>query len=258
MAEFLIQALNETAAMRYWRGDIINVYNDGGIGTPIALQYVAIRVPGLDFPTAVLQREEWYIRLGFSIVSSDLPADSWTLRVEATQFNPTSNLGRLVQGKAEPFLADWGATGIIFADHAVTFTIGILDAIKSQGFWRGLDLTGLTLVEVSYDQGTGVHRCRANYSGSSLTAEQLKQSIAQNAGTIVSENTANKTITFDISRVTVRQKFEEEVKQRTESMIVRRKYRVTEAVMQYAEANSRDVTVSVGDYNTYWRNKLTE
>lgn len=258
MAEFLIQALNETAPMRYWRGDIINVYEDGGIGTPIAPQYVAIRVPGLELSTAIVQREEWWLRIAFNVISNNPVTDTFILRVEATQFNPISGLGKLTTGKVETFLSNWGATGISFTNSIVTFTIAILDAIKSLEFWRGLDLTGLVLTETDYVQSTGTHTCRVNYSNSTVIPNELKMRITMGGGVVIAENTGNKTITFTIDRQAVRSHFETEVKQRTEGMIVRRKFRISEVIMQYAEANNRDITVSVGDYNTYWRNKLTE
>lgn len=258
MAEFLIQALNETAAMRYWRGDPINCYPDGGIGTPIAPQYVAIRIPGLDVSELRTQCEEWWLRLAFTITASNLTTDSFTIKVEATEFNPTSGIGKLTAGKVETFLAGWGATGVTFSNAAVTFDVLILDAIKSPNFWRGHDLTGLILTETGYTQSTGIHTCRVNYKNSTLTAQQIKDAIAANGGTFISESTANKTVTFSVDRAAVREKLQNDVKMRAEKMIVRRKFHIAEATVAAIEAAGRDVTISVAEYNTYWRNKLAE
>lgn len=258
MAEFLIKSDSETAAQRYWRGDIINVYEDGRITEPPASGMVVVKVPGLDVPTAELQNEEWWFRLGFTILTSDLPNDTFTIKAEATEYNPNSGVGKLTQGKIENFLQKWGATGISFASSAVTFSIKILDAIKSTGFWGGADVTGLTLNEISYTQATGTHRCRVNYTNSALTAQQLKDAIAQVGATFVSENIGNKTITFDVTRQNVQDQFYADVKRRTEGMIVRRKYHISEAAMTAIEAAGGYVTVSLAEYNTYWKNKLTE
>lgn len=258
MAEFLIQALNETAPQRYWRGDIIQVYPDGTVKEPPAAGKCLLLVPGLDLAAAQSQQVEWWRRIDYTVVSSNLPSDSHRLQISATEINANSGLGKISSGRIENYLDNWGATGITFAVNSVTFDLTILDAIKSQGFWRGYDLTGLTLVEVSYTQGSGNHRCRVNYSNSSLTADQLKSAIAENGGTVVSENAGNRTITFDITRQTVRNQFQQDVKHRTEEMIVRRKFRFTEAAVAAMEEAGGLLTVSEGQYNTYFRNKLND
>lgn len=259
MAEFLIQALNETAPLRYWRGDVIGIYEDGVCIEPPSSGKVIVKVPGLAKADAESQGAEWWQRISFSILSSDLVTDSFRLTVSATEFNPTSGIGKLVAGKIEPFLENWGATGVTFASDSVTFDIKILDAIKSAGFWWGIDRTGLTFSELNYAQATGVHRCRVNYSGSGLTAEELKDFINQNGGTVTGENVGNKTITFDMVRTVVYEAFQNDVRQRVERMIVRRKFRLSEAAMQVIEADpQRWLTVGMGQYNTYWKNKLAE
>lgn len=258
MAEFLIQAKNETAEHRYWRGDVINVYPDGRCTGVPATGMVIVKVPGLSVETALARRDEWTFRLSFTVTASNLATDQFTIKAEATQYNPNSGVGRLTAGQIESYLTGWGAKSVSFANYAVTYDIAILDAIKSSSFWWGRSLTGLALTQVEYAQVGGVHRCLLNYSGSSASGEDLADLIESNGGTLVAEDPTAKTITFDISRATVRDKFERDVRRRVERMLVRRRYRVTEAALQWVEAQGRVVTVTVAAYNGYWSDRLAE
>jgi hypothetical protein len=260
MAEFLIQTNNETAPLRYWRGDVIQDYDDGTFpdGTTFAPGRAAVRVPGLARDQFRTQMAEWWRRLSYAVVSSNLAADSFRLTVSATDFNPTSGIGKLGAGMVETYLGNWGATNIIVADNAVTFDITILAAIKAKDFWRGLDITGMTLAELAYTQATGVHRCRVNYSASSRTPEELTAAIVERGGTVTGANVGNHTITFEMDRQDVRDAFQNDVKQRVEAMVVRRKFHIGEAAVQAIEAAGGMLTISIAQYNTYWKNKLTE
>jgi len=260
MAEFLIQALNETAAMRYWRGDLIEDYDDGRCIEPPSPNSgkVIVKVPGLDRITSRSQIAEWWTRLLYSVVTSDPTTDNFRLRIQATEFNPNSGIGKLTREMVETYLSSWGATNITVADNAVEFDIRILDAIKSAGFWRGLDRTGIVFAETSYNQTSGKHRCRVNYSSTALSGDDVERFAVENGCTIISHNLETKVLIFDITRQIVRDQFEQDVRRRAEKMIVRRKFHLGEAAIQAAEAAGRMMTVSIAEYNTFWRNKLVE
>lgn len=260
MAEFLIQALSETAPLRYWRGDIIQDYADGACKEPPspASGKVILKVPGLTQDASRTQMQEWWRRLSYSIVSSDLPTDTHRVRVAGSGVNPNSGIGKITREMVENYLNGWSLTVVGLGDNWVEFDANILAAIRSRSFWRGLDIAGATLTETSYAQATGVHRCRVNYSATAITGDEAERAALENGAAIVSHNRNTKVLTFDISRATVRQRFQDDVKQRVEAMLVRRKYRFTEASVAAMEANGGWLTVSEAEYNSFFRNKLND
>lgn len=258
MAEFLFQGLNETASLRYWRGDCIQSYPDGSFKEPPSAGRLMLSVPGLDLELSNSWLAEWFLRFDVSVVSSDLPNDAFRMQVQATEYNPNSGIGKITRNRIESYLNRWNATVFSISDNTVVFDVTILDAIRSERFWRNIDITGATLTQQSYTQGNGNHRCRSNYSATELRSTDVEAAITSNGGSIVNHNVDTKIVTFDVTRADVNASFQADLKELAEQMVQRRKFRISEAACQAIEAAGGWLTITEAEWNTYWQNKLQE
>jgi hypothetical protein len=249
------------------RGYIVVVKPDGHAwgrceGPP---EYGVVAVPGLD-PKAHVERERpWHMAADLSIVTADYVNDAFRMRLSAMAWNARTGEGKiteagLIKSKADRFLAAWGATGVTFGDNAAEFDIRIADAYRSRQFWNGTDLAGFTLADVSYDQATGVHRVRITYPATLTTKERDEfEALCRELTTFVSINTSTRRVTVDIRRSTVRDRFIEEVKQRVENIILRRRrYRLSEATCQAIEAAGGRLTIEAADLTARILDHLTD
>lgn len=228
-------------------------------------EYGSVSVPGLE-PQTILDRERaWTMKVGVEVVEADYAQDIFTLRASATAYNTRTGEGKvtaalLTAAKVERFLESWAATGIAFSDNAVTFTVRVADAYKTQAFW-GIGIDGLAFSEVSYDQATGIHRVRINYSALTLTTaerDKLRAALADSS-TFVSINTGQKVITVDIQRSTVRERFMEEVRERIDRITLRRRrYRLNEAACSAIEAAGGHITATAQQLAANIIDHLTE
>jgi hypothetical protein len=231
-------------------------------------EYVVIKVPGLPVGSVNIDHERtWRMAIDYAQVSADYVADSFVFTVSATRFNARTGEGKislpvLVANKAERLLENWGATGISFADNAVTFSIRIADAYRTRAFWEGRDLTGLVFTDLSYDQGTGIHRVRIDYSvrvwADTEERDDFVEALAERAA-VISHNTTTKRLTVDIARSRVRAEFQDEVRMRVESIVVRRRrYRAPESAVAVAEAAGGTLAVTQAEYQAAIIDQVSE
>lgn len=249
------------------RGYIVCLRPDGhqwGLAEGLP-EYGSVSVPGLD-PRAIVDRERpWMMRVGVDVIAADYAQDTFTLRASATAFNPTTGEGKVTRAditayKVDRFLDSWAATGIAFADNAVEFTVRVADAYKTVAFW-GIGVDGLTFTETDYDQATGVHRVRINYSALTLTTEELDnlRAALADSSTFISINTGQRYITVDIQRSTIRERFREEARQRIERIqLRRRRYRLNEAACAAIEAAGGNITATTQQLAANILDYLTE
>ena len=270
MAEILIKAVDATNADPakdrrgcYKRGYPVVVFPDGHEwgAEERSPKFIVLKLPGVSADAVKNQIENWCRRIKFTVTLSTLSTDTHTIKAEATEFNSTSGEGKLSRAVIEAFLTAWGATGIAVADNAVTFSIKIADAIKSKGFWMGGRVDDLFFTERNYAQAGGIHRTEINYSLRAFENDEDRDNwvkMAQERGTFVSHNATNKTLVMDFTREFVRGWFLEDVKQRTEQPIVRRRRRVAEAIVASAVEAGGELTLDETTYNAAVIDQMTE
>ncbi len=249
MAEILIKAISAThsdptidRAGCYKRGYPVVVMPDGQAwGTEEGLpKFVVVKVPDATVDQLRAYIAAWKRVLEFTVDSSDLPSDTHTVTVRATAVS-VSGEGAITRTMVENFLNRWGASVTTVTANAVTYTVKMLDAIESIGFW-GRNPSAVGFTEVNYTQATGTHRVRADYSATPLTPAQAAAQVRGNGCTVVSHDTVAKLITFDVTRVVVRAQFEDDVRRKLSGFVARRRFAVTAAQMDAIAAAGGTVT----------------
>ncbi len=205
---------------------------------------------------ALQYTNEWFREFNFVVESSNLPADIHTMTISATTGVSLSGNGALTRAQVEAFLNNWNASVDSVAVNSVTFTIGIFDAIKSNGFWNR-DVSSVTFTEVAYTQGNGGHRIRVDYPGV-VTAEYVEGAIKDRGGVIVSHNTETRRVTFDILRSDVRNHFETTVINRLGRTWNRRRFRLTDAEVTAIEGAGGFVIRTLAQVQASIRDRHTE
>ena len=194
------------------KGDIIVVKPDGhtwgaGEGPPT---FVVVKCPAVDVATAEAKLEPWRWNIAFEVLNSNLALDGH--RVKMT--NANKSVGGLAvpePARVQEFLDLWGATLFSSDAESVTFDIGIYTAATSVGFWA-VALDDFQFSEVSYNQGTGVHRITVEYSAhpryiddpDAFTVDAL-QRIARVGGALITQGPGS--ATFEVTRADVRERF---------------------------------------------------
>ena len=240
--------------MCYKRGDIVEVFEDSKpYVVPPAPPFLIVQVPGPTKAQAAAYMSMWERRLTFTVDQSNLTLDQhlMTVRAEASGVG-ASGLGAITREQVETFLTRWSAVVQSVAPNTVTFGVRILNAIQSEGFW-GVPVGGEDFTELSYVSATGVHRVEAQYGG--FNPESVEQRVIERGGVIVSHEPPE--IVFDITRTAVREQFEDSVKGALERAIVRRIWRLPEAVLAATEANDRYLSMSVAAFQAAVLDKRT-
>jgi len=245
------------------RGDLVAKLPDGhewGSGERLP-NFVILKLPGVKDAVIDFHIRPWYRRINYFIVGSDPVIDGFRIRIETTEYNSNSGEGKITRDMVELYLNKWGASVVSIGDNQVTFDVRILDAIKSQGFWSGVPLNLLGISEINYEQSTGVHTVRVDYSGllPYLNDENRERAIKFVVGRFSNIFTESLGVFVgDTDRAVVRQEFQDFIKRRAEGIVVYRKFYLSSAVMDVIEANGGIYTATKAQYLNYIRNKMTE
>jgi len=239
MCEILVRGVDGTCGdptANPRRGYLVVVQPDGHTwgNQECPPEYFIVKIPGLSPELTRLKTCLWNMKIQFVVLSSVPLTDTHTIKVSAVDFNSLGE-GKITAAKVRAFLENWGAKNIIGADNSVTFTVKILDAIQTKKFWGGLRIDDLFFAEKSYTPATGNHRIEINYSlkifQDQKEKDQFIRAVQENA-TLVSHDAVQKFIVLDILRSKVQQNFMEDVRQRVEPiMLRRRRFRLSEAAM---------------------------
>jgi len=231
----------------YKKGDVVFVHEDGepwgsGEGPP---KFVIVKVTGVTRAQAEQYRDHWHIELAFSVVSSDLTQDLFTIQVTNSLPGATDQAA-LTQAQVQAFLNDWNATVVSTATNSVTFTAKIYDALTSVGMWGEYARIGSTPVvsfsEQSYDQTTGLHTISADYSATPVKPAAAALAVTQRGGTVVS-NTGG-VIVFQMDRTNARAAFQQDIYQRAREVFKRRRWGFAAADVDAALAAGGIVTLT--------------
>ena len=211
MAELLILAQPRTVddpELQFATGDVVQVRPDGygwsvGEAPPM---FVVLKVPGVTVEAVQQYAYGWMFSPVFSGVDHDLVTDTYTFTLTAPYPGAAQEAG-VTAVKVEAALTSWGAVVTGTGPNSVSVSASIYDVATSPAFWDLDEIVGIQFVELTYVQGTGVHRIGLDYSGSPYKAQAIADRIIRRGGTIISHNAVTKQGAFEIGRDTVREEF---------------------------------------------------
>ena len=200
--------------------------------------------------------QSWERKIDFTTVNNNVSIDGWRIKVFAS--NPgATNLAGITRAKVESYLNKWNAEIFSTGTNRVTFDVAIYKdgsnnpgALQSEGFW-GVDVSSIVFNETSYNEGTGVHRIEADYSGTSFDSDNVENIVKSRSGIIISNE--SKVIIFDINRTDVFTYFKSEVKEALERSIYSRQFRVLGSTVDTIISTGTKTTIShsKGDRDYY-------
>ena len=115
-----------------------------------------------------------------------------------------------------------------FGSNEVVFDVTIYNALQSEAFYD-IDMAGVVFSELSYDQGTGVHRVQANYAALNNNPTYVERWFMHQGMDVVCHT--GKVSVFDATRGVVRGLFEENIRKLARKMVERRRYYFGNAVV---------------------------
>jgi hypothetical protein len=218
----------------YKKGDIIHVAPDSwqwGLkeGPP---DFVIVKVPGVSLAAAKQYMDEWRVSVSFSVVGSDPAVDGFRLALVNDTVSATGK-SAITRAQVEAFLNDWNATVVNVQSNRVVFDVLIFAALTSVGFWGEFARIGAANVvgftEQSYDQASGVHIIAADYSDFPTKGKAVEAAIAAKGGALVSHDTENKIVVYQMTRADARAEFERDVYAKLHRVYKRRRFAFSEA-----------------------------
>lgn len=277
MAEILIHAFTHDSTGDsvkdrlgvHTKGDIANIKADGWSEHPNWPQssypyqrfgkFVLIKCPEITVEESVNWRENWRDDFGYEIISQNPGQGRYVVRV--FEQNPgAAGQNNLTREKIENFLINWGCTDITFTTNSCQFTFSLWNAVRSTSFWER-DVSSIVFTLVSYNSTTGIGRISANcnviieqfvitHANDPQAEKKIKQEIErripERGGTVI--GWTDRTLTFEIERSVLLQKFRNDVKRKGEQVYIRHRYAVTQADV--------DAVIAAGGIMTLSRTQL--
>jgi len=247
----------------YRKGYVVEVFeNDKPYVNPPQPPFFILSIPELTKAQVENYMGQWQRAITYNVLQRSVPLDGWRLEIKATNAN-VSGKGHLTRAKVEEYIVNWGGQIVNVVKNGVRFDISIFSIVKSRNFW-GRDVTPIVFAEVSYDQGTGVHRVSANYNavpfppGMTMEAfeKMFSDAVTDKDGTVVS-NTGG-AVVFDIGRDVVIQRVRDELQEHSEETICRRQKYLDPAFVDAIIANGRVMTATAAQVLGYVRDRLVE
>ena len=235
------------------KGDIIGVR---ATGTPLpgpTSPHVIAEVLDLPMDDFEQYKAKWERVVDFEVVASDPAQDGFRLRLYST----TANAGQaeITKDEAEGFIQSWGGTVHSWGTNEVIFDITIYDALVSQAFWD-IDISSAVFSELSYDQGTGVHRIQADYSAMGNNPTAVERYVRRMGLTIVSHS--DRVLTYDADRTVVRAAFEKDMTDKARKNIKRCRYYFGEGVVDTIVTNGGYMTTDENTMLSYIKDKVAQ
>ena len=168
-------------------------------------------------------RDQWTLTFDWSVESNDPVLDERDVRISASPVN-VSGEGQLTWDKIDQFMTPMNITLDSQDATGVLVNYRIYEVATSPWFWGVASVVGISFDEISYDQGTGVHRIEADYSVAGFVPAKVEKRVLDNGGVIVTH--AANVITFDINRSDVNTKAKEWFDQMVENKQEERRFYV--------------------------------
>ncbi len=237
----------------HYKGDFVEVRASGSpFGGKEPEAFVLVEVPGVPMTDYEQYRRSWYCEVDFEVVNQDLAQDGFRLRMYAT--NNNGSLGAVTRADVEAFINSWGGTVHSFGANEVVFDICIFDALTSAAFWE-INVSGVQFIETAYDQDTGIHRIEADYSAIGNNPTYVERRVAEMGLTVISHD--NRVLTYDADRAVVRQNFERDLAEKSRRLIARRRYHVSETIVDYIIGQGGMVSTDLPTLAGYIQDKTT-
>ena len=194
--------------------------------------------------------DTWVKNIDYTVVNHDPVLDGY--RIDIFALVPgVSQYGNITQAGVESFLTEWNGIFQSASQNNVRFDIGIYELATSNSFWEGNDVSAVVFSEDGYDEGTGVHTIRADYSLAPFAgrADNVAGIVEVQGGTVVSD--VSDEVVFTIERLTVLGAFKESVREKVEHVLwSRQKYvNATDIDTVLAADNFMEITRAVFDGN---------
>ena len=240
----------------HYKGDVVEVRATGApFGGKEPEAFVLVEVP--DVPMADFEGYNlaWQREIDFEVVASDPAQDGFRLRL----FSSTENAGAgaITKEEVDSFITAWGGTIVSYGANEVVFDITIYSALTSPAFWELPNIAeNVVFSELSYDQATGVHRIQADYSALGNNPTYVERYVRRMGLTIVSHQ--DKILTYDADRATVREAFQEDLKEKGRKRVARRRYHIGTDVVDTIIGNGGTYTTDKATLLNYIRDKVTE
>lgn len=183
----------------------------------------------------------WEAVFGWETQSQDLATDTYRMRLYNAAASSAEGAVTLAQVTEQ--IEEWNGTVVGVEDGGVVFDISIYDALSSQGYFD-IPVGSVVFQEISYDQGTGVHRVSADYSALQNNPTYVERYLMSQGFTLVSHQ--DRVVVYEGDRTVVRQKFQDELESEIAFRVANgSRYYVNEAVVAAIESAGgalRDVT----------------
>jgi len=243
----------------HYKGDIVEIRASGASfsGDRELAGFVLVEVPGVPMADYRQYNCKWERLIEFEVVAQDASQDGYRLRMFAATVNGA--LGAITRADAETFIESWGGTVHSFGPNEVVFDVRIYDALTSPAFWgldADFDISGIEFSEISYDEGTGIHRIEADYSALGNNPSYVEMHVAKNGLVAVSHD--NQVLVYDADRSVAREVFEADLADKTKRKVARRRYHVSAAVVDYIVGQGGRVSTDLSTLAGYIRDKATE
>ena len=247
----------------YKKGYIVEVHEDTKPHvSPLQPPFLILQITDRTKAQVEQYMYQWDRVADYAVIARDVPLDGWRLDLVTINPNP-SGKGHITQVMVQGYLEGWGATIIGMSGNAVRFDITIGAILRSGHFW-GANVGLIVFNELSYDEGTGVHRTEANYGAVPVppktTLDTFEAGFARRVeeveGTVIS-NTGG-VIVFDIGRDAVIQRVRDEVKLSVADVICRRKVYLDPAYADTIIAAGRELVATAAEVAPFIRDRETE
>jgi len=220
-------------------------------------KFVIVKCPEVGVAAAETYMQQWNRSIDYEVVVHQVPTDGYRIRVYSSNMS-VSNEGGLTKANIENYLTAWGCVVQSFTATDVTFDVSIELLVQSDKFY---EKDNLTTTETAYDEGTGVHRFSTDYSYYDINEwppARVEARVEENGGTVISHDTENGIIVYDIGRADVLNRFKQEVKERISWTVYRRRYYFLEADVDTAIAAGGIITLTQAQLMNKLNDKLDD
>jgi len=186
VAEFLIKAQDASvpnSSGKWYAARIVMVEEDGYVwgGKEGPPKFGIIKVPGISKASSVQYMEAWHHKTNVSIITHDVPSDTYGLRIDSERVSVTGK-NAFTLNQIENFFTNWNAVVADVQDSEILFTVSVYDAITSPAFWE-VDVSSIVFKETSYDEVTGDHVVRIQQSP--YSDAHMKERIETQGGVVI-------------------------------------------------------------------------
>jgi hypothetical protein len=264
MAEIIIKAVSATHSDQtidrsgcYKKGFPVVIMPDNHLwGSSEGLpKFVIVKISGTSVETLQAYLSDWRDNFSYTVQSTNPAQGRYTVTVSNSTVS-LSGQNKLTLAKVNVFLTRWACENISAGDGSVQFDIRLWYAVRSDAFWNVDDVASkVNFTLVSYNSTTGIGRISATVP-SGWSRDVVVAKIVERGGSIVLESHPN--YTFDINRADLFEKFKQSVKNATESIFCRRKFYVTEAVVDNIISQGGTISITWQQFLNYIKNKLDD